>query len=109
MPGSAAGLLIQAAAGMLHAWTAGEAARARGEGGVQHGQASVLDRGRGVAMHRVRSVQRHLGMPALVAGTGEEHAAEDAGALQRPKRTTPTGAGLTARLKVPTIGGATAK
>src|SRR5712691_10568955 len=65
---------------------AGEAPRVRGAGGVQHGLALVLDRGRGADMYRVRGVQRYPGMPVLVVVIGEEHAAERAGVLQRPER-----------------------
>ena len=65
---------------------AGEAPLVRGVGGVQHGLAFVLDRGRGADMHRVRGVQRYPGMPVLVVVIGEEHAAERAGILQGSER-----------------------
>src|SRR6266849_924289 len=65
---------------------AGEAPRVRGAGGVQHGLAFVLDRGRGADMHRVRGMQPYPGMPVLMVVIGEEHAAERAGVLQRPER-----------------------
>src|SRR5579862_536723 len=65
---------------------AGEAAGVRGAGGVQHGLAFVLDRGRGADMHRVRGMQPYPGMPVLVVVIGEEHAAERAGVLEGPER-----------------------
>ena len=87
MSGSVTGLLIHAAAGHPGCpRAAGEAPRVRGAGGVQHGLALVLDRGRGADMHRVRGVQPYPGMPVLVVVIGEEHAAERAGVLQRPER-----------------------
>src|SRR5271166_1248622 len=61
---------------------AGEAPRVRSAGGVQHGLALLLDRGRGADMDRVRGVQPDPGMPVLVVVIGEEHAAERAGVLQ---------------------------
>ena len=52
------GLLIQAVPGIVGCrGAAGEATGVRGAGGVQHGLAFVLDRGRGADMHRVRGMQ----------------------------------------------------
>ena len=79
------GLVIQAGPGILGARGLRVKRRGRGAGGVQHGLALVLDRGRGAGMDRVRGVQPDPGMPVLVVVIGEEHAAERAGVLQRPE------------------------
>ena len=61
---------------------AGEALRVRGAGGVQHGLALVLNRGRGADMDRVRGVQPDPGMPVIMIIVIEECTAERAGILK---------------------------